>query len=253
MHMDKENAGEASSNIRILFEDADVVVVDKPAGVLMHGDGSRGIEGTIAGWHQKRTPDVQGVGEPIVKEDGHRIEKPGVVHRLDQDTSGVLILAKHQRAYEHLKAEFHDRRAKKEYRTFVHGMVKDERGRIERPIGRSRKDFRLRSAQRGAQGTLRPAVTRFERLLAGKEHSYLSVFPETGRTHQIRVHLKAINHPIVCDALYAPKLGCALGFSHLALHAYALTITLPNGRTETFTAPLPLEFLAAEQALSDVA
>lgn len=240
-------------DIPILYEDDDVVVVDKPPRVLVHADG-RGGEETVAGWHLARCPQAAGVGEPLTLHDGSVIDRPGIVHRLDQETSGVLILAKHQEAFVHLKAQFHDRHVTKEYRAFVYGHIKEAKGTVDRPIGRSAQDFRLRSAQRGAKGLLRSAQTHWQLLGTSAEHSYLALTPETGRTHQLRVHLKAINHPIVHDELYAPSQYAqhpdALGFARLALHAHTLTIILPSGTQQHFEAPLPDDFVAAEALLA---
>lgn len=236
----------SEDSISIIYEDADVVVVDKPVGMLVHaGEEGEGV-GTIVSWFIARTPEAKGVGEASLTPAGKQIERSGVVHRLDRETSGVLILAKHQAAFAHLKQQFHDRLALKEYRAFVYGKVQDTWGSINRPIGRSRKDFRLRSAQRGAQGMLRSAITEWELITQNATHSYVRVFPKTGRTHQIRVHLKAINHPIVCDRLYAPNVPCELGFGRLALHAHTLTLTLPSGVEQRFESPIPHSFEAAE-------
>jgi 23S rRNA pseudouridine1911/1915/1917 synthase len=179
-------------------------------------------------------------------QNGTVIDRPGVVHRLDRDTSGVLVLAKTQEAFLFLKTQFQNRTIEKEYRAFVWGVVREPHGTIDLPIGRSRKDFRLWSAGKDAGGLLRPAVTRFTTLATNDTHSYLSLAPKTGRTHQIRVHLKALGHPIVCDARYAPHKLPSLGFSRLALHAYALTLTHPQGARMVFEAPLPPDFEHAE-------
>lgn len=239
-------------DILILYEDEAVVVVSKPAGYMVHRDGRR-TEETIADWHVARVPSVRGVGEPLELSDGATLDRPGVVHRLDAETSGVLVLAKTPEAFAHLKHQFHDRLVQKTYRAFVYGGLREPRGAIDRPIGRSAKDFRLRSAQRGARGKLRDARTRWELLSGSGEYSYLSLMPETGRTHQLRVHCKAINHPIVGDRLYAPKHAAAhpgaLGFARLALHAYELSFELPEGERRTFRAPLPEDFLEAERRL----
>lgn len=243
---------DVKNDIEILYEDEYMVVINKPAGMLVHADG-RGNESTVVDWLLNRAPKARGVGEPGFAQDGVLLERSGVVHRLDRETSGVLVLAKTQEAFTHLKAQFHDRIAKKEYRAIVYGTMKDAWGIINRSIGRSARDFRLRSAERGAKGTLRPAVTEWECIGQSSTHAYLKLFPKTGRTHQIRVHLKSIGHPIVEDALYASSIYRAkdtLGFARLALHAYRLTIFLVGGEERTFLAPLPLDFEIATTAIA---
>ncbi|HYF29102.1 MAG TPA: RluA family pseudouridine synthase [Candidatus Paceibacterota bacterium] len=236
----------------ILYEDADIVAVAKPAGVMTHPDGHTKEE-TVSDWFARRYPDVVHVGETQRLPDGTEIARPGIVHRLDRETSGVLVLAKTPEAHAHLKAAFKNREAKKLYLAFTYGVPKERKGTIEFSIGRSRKDFRLRSAQPKAKGTLREAVTRYE--VAGDigTHALLKVMPETGRTHQIRVHLKAIHHPVVCDSLYAPKQPCDLGFSRLGLHAYSLDIPLPSGEQRTFVAPIPKDLTEAFAKFGDAA
>lgn len=245
---------ESKNDIHILYEDDQVMVINKPSGILVHEDG-RSKEGTVVDWFLERTPTARGVGEPGKSQNGKLLERSGVVHRLDKDTSGVLILAKTQDAFTHLKAQFHDRLAKKEYHAFVYGTMKERWNTINRPIGRSARDYRLRSAERGAKGFLRAAVTDWECLLQSDTHAYLKLIPKTGRTHQIRVHLKAIGHPIVCDELYAPGdflKKDSLGLTRLALHAHTLTIALPNGEVKVCTAPLPADFEAARNAIASI-
>jgi len=239
----------------ILYENDDVLVIDKPSGMRVHNDG-HGEGKTVVEWFLSRVPLARGVGEAQMLPDGTPIERSGLVHRLDRDTSGVLILAKNQSAFLHLKKQFHDRIAKKEYRAFVYGLMKDKWGKIDKPIGRSAKSPKLRSAQRGAKGTLREAVTEWELIGQSYSHAYLKLRPKTGRTHQLRVHLKAIDRPIVMDPLYATPHHRAttdnLGFDRLALHAHILELTLPNGEETRFIAPLPQIFEeAAEKLLED--
>lgn len=244
-------------DIKIIYEDSDVLVIDKPAGLIVHEDGIT-TEETVVDWFLKKCPDAKGVGEEGKSSKGVVLERSGIVHRLDRDTSGVLILAKTAEAFVHLKAQFHDRLVKKEYRAFVYGPVREPWGTIDRPIGRSTRDFRLRSAERGSKGLRRDAVTDWELIGTGRfqnEHfSYLKLSPKTGRTHQLRVHLKAIGKPIVQDALYAAHLiadSNNLALSRLALHAHHLEVTLPNGERERFMAPVPLEFDVAAERLSE--
>lgn len=211
----------------ILYEDADIVAVSKPAGLITHSDG-RTKEETAEEWfnaayHAVRTDPPQS----------------GYVHRLDRDTSGVLIFAKNAHAYEFLRTAFHDREVHKTYLAFVHGTLKEKKGIIDFDIGRSRRDFRLRSAQPKAKGRLREALTRYEVIGTSGAYSLLKVSPETGRTHQIRVHLKAIHHPIIGDSLYSPNQPLALDLPRLGLHAYALDLPLPSGGRTTVVAPIP--------------
>lgn len=212
-------------NLPILYEDADVVAVAKPAGLITHSDG-RTKEETAEDWFKKK---YQGLA---------LLERP-YVHRLDRDTSGVLVFAKNATAYEFLRKAFHDHDVKKTYLAFVYGVPKEKKGTIDFDIGRSRKDFRLRSAQPKAKGRLRNALTQYEVIGETEGYALMKMTPETGRTHQIRVHLKAIHHPIVCDQLYAPNQKPALGITRLGLHAYQLDLPLPAGGRIRIEAPIP--------------
>lgn len=238
--------------IQVLYEDDDIVVIDKPVGLRVHEDGR--IAGpSVVDWFLARYPDARGVGEPKIGKEGTPLERSGVVHRLDTDTSGVLLLVKHSDAFLHIKEQFKNRRIKKEYRAFVYGAMREKWGTIARPIGRSPSNFKLRSADRGAKGVLRESVTDWELIGQSRTHAYLKLYPKTGRTHQLRVHLKSISRPIVGDTLYAPtslRAGDNLGFARLALHAYSLTVALPQGNSKTFIAPIPPDFEEAETTLA---
>lgn len=222
----------------ILYEDENIVAIDKPSGVMTHPDGKTTDE-TVSDWFAKKYPGSRDVGETQRLQDGTEICRPGIVHRLDRETSGVLVLAKTQEAHEFLKEAFQSREAKKTYLAFTYGVPKERRGTIEFSIGRSRQDFRLRSAQPKAKGMLREAVTHYEVVADNGTHSLMKLYPQTGRTHQIRVHLKAIHHPIVCDPLYAPKRVCDLDFGRLGLHALSLDLPQQNGERRVIEAPVP--------------
>jgi 23S rRNA pseudouridine1911/1915/1917 synthase len=228
----------------ILYEDADIVAVNKPSGVMTHPDGKTEDE-TASDWFAAHYPDSKEVGETQRLQNGEEITRPGIVHRLDRETSGVLVFAKTPEAHALLKEAFQERQAHKTYLAFVYGLLKDKKGTIDFSIGRSRQDFRLRSAQPKAKGTLRDALTRYEVISDIGTHSLVKMMPETGRTHQIRVHLKAIHHPVVCDPLYAPNQKCDLGFNRLGLHAYQLEVALPSGGTKVITAPVPEDLRGA--------
>lgn len=233
----------------ILHEDDNYIVINKPAGLTVHGDG-RSTEPTLADWLIKNRPDMKDVGEPLELSSGARIIRPGIVHRLDKETSGALVVAKNQAAFADLKEKFQNREVAKVYHTFVYGDVKEEDGTINRSIGRSKKDFRKWSAQRGARGEMREAVTNYKVLNkivldSGKPITFVEVIPKTGRTHQIRVHFKAIHHPVVADSLYAPKQEPVLGFNRLALHAFSLSFVGIDGKKISVQAPYPEDFAAA--------
>lgn len=231
--------------IPILYEDDDLVVINKPAGIQTHPD-THVTEGTVSDWFIERYPSAKGVGEPLTLPNGTIVEKPGIVHRLDRDTSGAMVLVKTPEMHAFLKEAFKERTTHKKYLAFVYGVFKEEKkGVIDFAIGRSRKDFRLRSAQPKAKGQMREAITQWEVVAESDTHTLVSTEPLTGRTHQIRVHLKAIHHPIVCDPLYAPKHPCDLGFSRLGLHSYVLDIPRENGERLVVTAPLPEDFAKA--------
>ena len=256
--------------ITILYEDVNLLVINKPAGISVHGDGKDTGEVTIADWVLENYPKIKNVGEPLlIDRAGGKKEKvlrPGIVHRLDKETSGALIIAKNKKTFEFLKTQFQDHKIQKVYHAFVYGKVADPKaslltgghGIINAPIGRSPNDVRMWTAGRGARGSedsLRDAVTEYkvlarffdtenEKEKKDNEHqfSYVEVYPKTGRTHQIRVHFRYINHPIVSDPLYRGAKEKALGMKRLALHAYQITFTLLNGEKKSIEAPLPSDF-----------
>ena len=159
-----------------------------------------------------------------------------------------MVVARTQKSFEFLKAQFQDREVKKVYRAFVYGALKEERGIIDKPIGSARGGLGPRTATR-PHGVQRDARTTYKVLHNGKDAAYVEAFPETGRTHQIRVHFSAIQHPIVCDTLYAPSRKPILGFTRLALHAFSVSFTHPSGKQVVFEAPLPPDFVEAERQL----
>lgn len=242
----------------VIYEDDDVLVINKPEGWIVHEDGKTEGAPVVVDWFLRRVPAAAGVGEAGYSPKGVALNRSGVVHRLDRDTSGALILAKTQDAHQFLKQQFKDRNVYKEYRAFVYGRIHDRWGTINRPIGRSSKDHRLRSAMKGAKGLMREAITDLERIgvgeYEGEAFSYLKLVPKTGRTHQLRVHLRAIDRPIVNDELYAvhvtPKSN-NLGLNRMALHAHMLELTLPNGQNERFIAPVPQVFEEAAERIAE--
>ncbi len=235
-------------NPPILYEDSDIVVIAKPTGLITHSDG-RTQEPSVAEWAFAQYPSLRDVGEPWTSPQGEVILRPGIVHRLDRGTSGVMVLAKTKEAYAFLKQQFEDRSTEKRYRAFVYGHLTEDAGTIEAEIVRIRSlPPRWGVARAGEERKHRAAITEW-RVLArgadpaiGEKASYLEVRPKTGRTHQIRVHLKHLGYPVVCDPLYAKGRPCLFGFARPALHAFSLSILLPSGERRTFEAPLPDDF-----------
>lgn len=246
----------SDQEIILLKENNEYLWISKPAGLMVHGDG-RSDEYTLADWILEKYPELEHIGESWdFEKDGKNIAilRPGIVHRLDKDTSGVMVIAKTQDAYLFLKSAFKNREVKKIYHSFVYEWPAQDRGNIDAPIGRHPKDFRAKSAGKNARGTLRSAQTDFA-ILAKCEHKgerYAKVEwkPRTGRTHQIRVHAKHIQHPLVADTLYGGKRARRqhnLDFTRHALHAYTLTFTDKAGHEHTITAPYPQDFKDADE------
>ncbi len=237
--------------IEIIYEDNDVLVINKPAGLKVHSDGIN-EEFTLADWLVARDRNLAQVGEVMIGPTGRTIKRPGIVHRLDKDTTGILVIAKNQDTYNHLKQQFKSHQIEKEYRLLVDGRINLETNQEEKinlPIGRSRKDPRKRLAHKGAVGKLREAETVYKVLEKFDNYTYLSAQPTTGRTHQIRVHFKAINHPLIGDSLYNPHWQKSQLINRPALHAYRLEIKMPTGEKKEFRADLPIDFLRALEKL----
>jgi 23S rRNA pseudouridine1911/1915/1917 synthase len=244
--------------IKVLFEDKNILAIDKPAGMAVHPDSRTLDDDTVASFILKEYPSIKNVGEPMEIEAAGgkkiKIPRPGIVHRLDKETSGVLLIAKNQKTFEFLKEQFQNHTIIKVYRAFVYGSVTDpkaslatgKRGVINVAIGRSPRDIRMWTAGRGAREPLREAITEYvvrDRFVDdGDKFSYVEAYPKTGRTHQIRVHMRYINHPVVSDPLYSGVKEKALGMKRLALHAYSITFRLPSGELKTVEAPLPADF-----------
>lgn len=206
----------------ILYEDDDCVVLNKPVGVLTHSKGAFNHEATVATFLRRHTKDLPG-------------ERGGIVHRLDRATSGVIICAKHPAALAWLQKQFSQRKAKKTYTAIVSGQLPNEQAIIDMPIERNPKKpqtFRV-----GANG--KPAVTAYTVMQVNEKLSELELKPTTGRTHQLRVHLSRLGHPIVGDILYG-----GVPADRLYLHAMSLEITLPSRERKTFEAPIPPAFAA---------
>ncbi|HSW37188.1 MAG TPA: RluA family pseudouridine synthase [Candidatus Saccharimonadales bacterium] len=206
--------------LKVLYEDEDCVVVSKPVGVLTHSKGAFNPEATVATWLAARVKDLSG-------------ERAGIVHRLDRATSGVMICAKTPEALAWLQKQFSSRKVKKIYVAIIEGQLKEERAIIDMPIERNPK--RPQTFRVGANG--KSAITQYEVSRSNGKLSLVELSPQTGRTHQLRVHLAQLGHPIVGDNLYGGKPA-----ERLFLHALSLETTLPNRERKIFRTTLPLEF-----------
>ena len=218
----------------VLYEDDDIVVIDKPRGVAAH---------PTPGWSGPTvTGGLTAAGHTLATSGA--AERQGIVHRLDANTTGVMVVAKSERAYSALKRAFRERTVDKRYHALVQGHPDPLRGTVDAPIGRHPSgDGRFAVVSDG-----RPSVTHYDTLEAFRAASLISVHLETGRTHQIRVHMAALRHPCVGDLLYGadPVLAARLGLTRQWLHAVSLTFTHPaDGREVTFTSDYPADLARA--------
>lgn len=230
-------------NPDIIAETDELLVVNKPVGLIVHSDG-RTEEPTLADWVAETYPALKGIGEPWVSPQGESVAMNGIVHRLDRTTSGVILVAKTAAMYVYLKNEFKERRVEKIYRAYVYGQMEMEHGRIVAEIMRTSETPRRWYARPCEESDTRAAITDWKLLRTLGDASYIEVSPKTGRTHQIRVHLASIGHPIVADHLYAPDRSSVLGFVRPALHAYSISVEI-KGAKATYVAPLPQDFALA--------
>lgn len=215
----------------IIFEDEHILAVNKPAGMVVHPAPGHST-GTLVNALLHHCEDLSGIGG---------VERPGIVHRLDKETSGLVLIAKSETAHKILAMQFQNREIKKEYLAFVKGNVKNDKGSIDSPVGRHK-------TQRKKMGTggnhSRPAYTHYEVLQRCKSWTYLKLRPKTGRTHQIRVHLASLHHPVIGDKLYGgktPNTGM-LKMDRQALHASHLELNHPvSGVSLSFSVNLPID------------
>ncbi|MFW5853554.1 MAG: RluA family pseudouridine synthase [Patescibacteria group bacterium] len=230
----------------VIYEDNHILALNKPAGLVMHDDG-RHPNPAVTDWLIKNYPNLAGVGESFKTDMGESIDRPGIVHRLDKDTGGVVVVAKHQKVFLDLKKQFQERTVNKIYQAIVYGEIKMEIGQtatIDAPIGRNKKDPRRRQAGDLASGRIRPAVTDYSVMENFSGYTLVEARPQTGRTHQIRVHFKQIKHPVVGDHLYAPGREKIHGLARLALHAYSLSVSV-FGQRLLLEAELPKDMKSA--------
>lgn len=210
----------------ILYDDDAILVINKPAGMVVHPAVGHAT-GTLVNAVLGHAPDIVTGNQ----------ERPGIVHRLDRDTSGVMLVAKNDAALHGLQRQFAARKIHKTYLALVHGIVKTPQGKIDAPLARDMRDRKKMTV--ATLPHARDSVTIFHVLAHAEKYSLLRVEPETGRTHQIRVHLAFLKHPVVGDAVYGKKKN-ELGLTRQFLHAWRIAFTHPLSHAPmTFTAPLP--------------
>lgn len=216
----------------IKYEDDDLIVLSKPAGLVVHPAHGHAT-GTLVNALLAHTHNLSGIGG---------VSRPGIIHRLDKDTSGLMLVAKNDFAHQALSAELKDREIKRTYLTLVHGRFKEIEGTVDAPIGRSPR-FRQKMAVMGTAS--REAISHYRVLATFDDYSLVEVSLQTGRTHQIRVHMKYIHHPVVGDPLYGTNGSKKdLGLSRQFLHAYRLEFTHPRTRERMrFEDELPRDLL----------
>lgn len=211
---------ETALDLPIIYEDDDCIVIDKPIGLLTHSKGTLNVEATVASFILPKTRNLTG-------------NRAGIVHRLDRATSGIIICAKNLESLKWLQKQFANRKVKKTYYAIIKVGLSPSEAIIDMPIQRNSK--KPKQFMVGVNG--KPAVTKYKIIKSNKNYSLVELTPQTGRTHQLRVHLNQLKHPIVGDLIYNGEPA-----SRLFLHAYSLEITLPNKTRQVFVSKLPVVF-----------
>ena len=233
--MDKQIKLEPDSGIPldVIYEDKDIIVLNKQAGISVHPSVNEPW-GTLANALIARYPEIKNVGEDPLR--------PGIVHRLDKDTSGLLVVSKNQKTFEFLKKEWQEGRVIKKYLALIWGHPK-EKGEIVSELARSLKDFRKRMVvrpekQKNKEVKGKMAITEYKVIKKFRDFSLIEVYPKTGRMHQIRVHFASLGHPVIGDKIYGKSREKPEGLTRQFLHAFYLKFSLPAGPL-AFEADLP--------------
>jgi len=227
------------NDIKILYEDDDILVLDKPAGITVNKSDTTKGDYTVQDWIENNFKFQ--ISNLKLNQGSDFYGRAGIVHRIDKETSGILLVVKNLKAFENLQSQFKERKVKKTYAALVHGEVKPDEGEIKVPVGRlpwNRKRF-------GVLAGGKEAATKYKVIKRMKGYTLLELNPETGRTHQIRVHLKYINHPIFADYLYAGRKTSRderKVLDRVFLHAQKISFYHPKtGELISFESPLPEE------------
>jgi 23S rRNA pseudouridine1911/1915/1917 synthase len=242
------NTNSTIPKIQIVYEDDNLMVIDKPSGLLTHPVNRQDTSESVVSWLLREHPEVSQVQDEFGASVGQWVDlRPGIVHRLDKETSGLLLIAKNQPTFNFLKKSFQERTVTKIYMALVYGTLKNQSGIIDAPIGKleGKQTTQIKGKQELKE---KSAITEYKVLKEFEDYTLVEVSPKTGRTHQIRVHMKSIGHPIVCDPLYSGKnMSCPAELGRLFLHAQKLSFLTPEGQALTLEIDLPpvlSEFLA---------
>lgn len=223
-------------HIPVIFEDSHLIIIDKPSGMVVHPfDFSD--EKTVLDFLKEHHPDMFSIPNEIILQDGRTIPLGGIVHKLDRDTSGVLVVAKDQETFDSLSFQFKNQQVEKNYIALVEGIIEEDSFRIDAPLGRGRKDYKQSTNPLNPRGPLREAITDVKVLERKENTTLVELKPLTGRTHQLRAHMSSIGHPIVGDIAY----GSTAKNSRIMLHAVSITLTLQS-ESKTFTSPMSEAF-----------
>lgn len=231
----------------VIADNKFLIAIDKPPGLITYSDG-RTIEPSLAEWLIEHYPELADVGEAWVSPQGENVRVAGLVHRLDRATSGILIAAKTDEAHVFFKEEFRSRRVEKTYRALVYGHIRENTGVVSAEIVRTNSVPKRWEALPRDIMHRRSAITEWRVVARGSygdvPATLVMLQPRTGRTHQIRVHMAHIGHPVLCDPLYAGPYAAVAPCSRLMLHAHACALAQPDGSRGEYVAPIPTEFAA---------
>jgi 23S rRNA pseudouridine1911/1915/1917 synthase len=223
---------------KIIAETRDYLIIDKPAGLLVHAT-ENSIEPTLVDWLVKKYPEIKKISDSESLARGDLTYRPGIVHRLDKDVSGVMLIARNQTAFDYFKKQFQTKQVQKEYLGLVNGELPKDAGVIEFEISRKTGEGRMACHPKGS-GKGKPAITEYSVEQRLKNYTLVKIQPLTGRTNQIRAHFFSINHPIAGDKVY--KMNDKPASTRLMLHAAKLSFVDLNCKTQSFESPMPIEF-----------
>lgn len=222
--------------LSIIFENEDFIVINKPSGLVVHPF-DHSTEETLLDFLRTHAPETFSIKNDRLLMDGRTIALGGLVHKLDRDTSGVLVIAKNEKTFDSLKKQFTEHTIEKKYVALVEGVVQENSFTIDGPLGRNKKEYKQSVNPTNPRGELRAAITDVHVLTRNQTTTLVELAPKTGRTHQLRAHMAHIGHPIVGDISY----GSTVESARIMLHAHKLSFTI-NNEEYTFESETPKEF-----------